>query len=107
MSQEGDEQRLINRIALAMVTMRVDTPEGQWVEDTFGDAYFRLWDDAREGGGEDYEEFLFLGVLNLASAWLQQLADVSGRPVSDWLDDVRRDIDSSRAGDEDQGGEEA
>jgi hypothetical protein len=91
------------RIALAMLTMRVNTPVGHWVEETFGQAYYDLWDDAHAIAGGQAEEDLFLLMMNMASYYLQALAITEGRPVEAYLEENRREIDALRFSDDDEG----
>lgn len=88
MGEAHDSGEDAHRLALAVLTMRVNTPAGQWLEGRDEDEYMAIWREAERLYGEDADEDLFLAAINLGSLLVQLLADAQGVPPSVILQSV-------------------
>jgi hypothetical protein len=71
-----------HRLALAVLTMRANTPEGHWLQGDDEDAYMAIWREAENLYGDQADEDMFLAAINLGSLAVQLLADAQGVPAS-------------------------
>lgn len=95
-------QKRVAELALAVITMRVQTPAGKWLDETFGDEYYNIWREAKAIDGEDAEEGMFLSVVNMASLLVEYVtAAAQGSTAEDWLRALRADYVDTMA----EGGE--
>lgn len=95
---QADENQ-IAELALAVLAMRVNTPAGQWVGDTFGDEYYDIWREAQAIDGEDADENMFLSVVNMATLLVQYLTQVApGTSTDTWLSALRADYVDTGSG---------
>jgi hypothetical protein len=86
--------RDISRYAFTVLTMRANTPPGEWVGDdeAFARIYESGWREIVERHqGNSPEEYLFLDMLNMANYFLGMLTEITGKPKELFLDAVRRD----------------
>jgi hypothetical protein len=82
-------QKQMAELALSLLTMRADTPAGEWVDDHFGTDYEKVWTDARSLAGGEADDDLFLSVLNLADVLLRLLVAATEVEQASWLARVR------------------
>lgn len=84
-----DDDNQVDRIAVAMLTLRINTPPGEWLatadEQVYGDMYREA---ASFDGGEEY---LVLSMMNLAWLALTNLAVQTGQSEQWWLQQFARD----------------
>lgn len=78
--------------ALALVTMRVDTPGGEWLPEDYQRAYVQGWAELEARfGATTASEMAILDLANIATHLVDYLVAVTGQPASVWLQQVRRD----------------
>jgi hypothetical protein len=93
-------QRKMASLALAVLTMRADTPAGEWLESTYGSTYFDIWHEARDLAGDEADEDMFLNMLNFAATLLDYLEDETGRASAHWIERIRHEYIESIEGDD-------
>ena len=77
--------------AMSLVTMRVSTPEDQWLPPEFEQAYRDGWNDlVREVGPSDTTDGIILDLTNIAALLIRHLAAATETPADRWLEFVRQ-----------------
>lgn len=78
--------------AFALLTMRVDTPGGEWLADDYQRVYAQGWGELQAQFGVDTaSEMAILDLANLAMHLVDYLVAVTGQPAATWLQQLRRD----------------
>jgi len=90
-SNPPPDSKATARFALAVLTMRANTPGGEWLPADYERHYLDGYRELRDEQGEDTDEYLFLDMLNIAWHLLFYLETATGRPISVWLGDIRDD----------------
>jgi hypothetical protein len=76
----------------ALLTMRANTPGGEWLSDDFQEIY---QDGLRESietlGESEAGEYALLDLMNMADWLLMNLSVMSGRPKDYWLGELRKE----------------
>ena len=92
-------QTRVAELAFSILTMRVNTAGGQWIEDSFGDTYRQVWSEARALAADEANEAMFLSMLNLADRLLAFLVDATGVEHDEWLRRLRAECIGPQRGD--------
>lgn len=79
------------RFALSVLTMRVDSPAGDWLASDYEQIYLDRWAELHAEHGDEADEDVFLNLLNIAEYLLGRLVEATGREPAYWLTEVRRD----------------
>lgn len=92
----------LTRWCLALLTMRVNTPAGEWLDDTFHRIYSDGWREAEEALGlEGASEVAILDLTNMADLLVNWLAQISGKAPAFWLSELRKHyVDPEEAADD-------
>ena len=78
--------------AMSVLTMRVNTPSGEWLPADFERVYRQGWAELEAAFGADTaSEMAILDLANIAMHLVDYLVAVTGQPASRWLEQVRRD----------------
>ena len=84
----------------AMLTMRINTPAGEWLSDEDAERFATYQREAIAADGEDWaEEYMLLAMMNTAWCALINLAVLSSESESAWLQRIAidaRDVGSAR-----------
>lgn len=70
---------------LALITMRANTPPGEWFNEAFEKVYADGWKEATEVLGDEANEYALLDMMNMAELLLSWLSQFSRKPTSEWL----------------------
>ena len=92
-------QTRITELAFSILTMRVNTGGGEWIEDAYGETYRQVWSEARSLAGDEAEEAMFLSMLNLADRLLAYLVAATGIDHDEWLRRLRAEYIDPHRGD--------
>ena len=77
---------------VGMLTLRINTPAGDWLSDEDHERFWRFTLDLEEADGtEDANEFLLLEMMNVAWMALAYLAEATGEAESTWLQRIALD----------------
>ncbi|MBC9735392.1 hypothetical protein [Nocardioides marmotae] len=78
--------------AMSLLTMRVNTPSGEWLPEDFERVYRQGWAELEGSfGASTASEMAILDLANIAMHLVDYLVAVTGEPASRWLEQVRRD----------------
>ncbi|NHC24128.1 hypothetical protein G6553_13225 [Nocardioides sp. IC4_145] len=78
--------------AMSLLTMRVNTPSGEWLPADFERVYRQGWGELEAAfGAGTASEMAILDLANIAMHLVDYLVVVTGQPASRWLEQVRRD----------------
>ena len=90
--------------AMSLLTMRVNTPSGEWLPADFEQVYRQGWAELEAAfGASTASEMAILDLANIAMHLVDYLVVVTGQPASRWLEQVRRDYVDAAAGDDEAG----
>lgn len=88
----ADEYDAIREWAFTLLTMRVNTPWGEWLPDDFEQIYIEGWREAVDKVGEDAaSDTAILTLANIAADLVQNLAIAGGATTTQILESIRRD----------------
>lgn len=94
---DQDDGIYIQRLATAMLTLRVNTPAGEWLSDGDHNIFASLYKDALDAAGGDAED-LVLSMMNLAWYALMYLEELAGAPpkrtATEWLQEIATTIEA-------------
>ncbi|MFC6707548.1 hypothetical protein [Flexivirga alba] len=83
---------LTSRYAFMLLTMRANTPDGEWLAADHEEVYLDGWRELVEKVGEDNaNDYTRLDLLNMANYFLHFLAETSGASKESWLQSLRED----------------
>lgn len=72
--------------AFSLLTMRANTPAGEWLPADFEQAYQDGWREVVDEVGEsEANDEVVLDLVNMANLLLDELAELSGQPKAIWL----------------------
>ncbi|WKN47198.1 hypothetical protein [Nocardioides sp. Arc9.136] len=103
MSGEPDFDAITNW-AMSLLTMRVNTPSGEWLPADFEQVYQQGWAELESAfGASTASEMAILDLANIAMHLVDYLVAVTGQPASRWLEQVRQDYVEADDVDGDEG----
>ena len=77
---------------VGMLTLRINTPPGEWLNDRDFEIYAEYWRDAEAAEGEEAaSEYLLLSMMNTAHLAIQYLATLTGETQEVWLQRIAID----------------
>jgi hypothetical protein len=95
-------QKQMAEHAFSLLTLRPDTPPGEWVDEHRDPRYAAVREQARALAGERAEDDVLLSVLNLADVLPRYLVAATGIDHDAWLarvhDETSPPIDRDRTG---------
>jgi len=79
-------------LVVAMLTLRINTPVGEWLNDDDVKIYFSYQQEAIDADGEEWgNEYMLLAMMNTAWLAIQHLALLTGESESVWLQRIAQD----------------
>ncbi len=98
-----DEAHDYEGAAIAMLTLRSNTPVGEWLSDDDLEVFGTFQEEAIAADGDEWgNEYMLLAMMNAAWLAIQHLAALTGESQSSWLQKIATDL----RGLSDQKGEE-
>ena len=89
----GDEPFDYTSAVIAMLTLRANTPGGEWLSDGDFSIFETLWKEAAAADGEDTAgEYMLLEMMNAAWLAIQHLAAATGESEQVWLERIAADM---------------